>query len=143
MFKNLIGGLAGAIALNLVHQLAKKMDPDAPEVDKIGEEALSKMITAVGYTPPVGRALFQATLASDIAANAIYYSLIGQGDKKHLVLRGAVFGAAAGIGALKLTKPLGLDDVPVNKSKKTQVMTVGWYLFGGLATALTIRALKK
>ena len=71
MFKNLIGGLAGAIALNLVHQLAKKMDPDAPEVDKIGEEALSKMITAVGYTPPVGRGLFQATLASDFAAKAI------------------------------------------------------------------------
>jgi hypothetical protein len=141
MVKNLIGGLAGAIALNAVHQLAKKIDPDAPEINKIGEEALSKTILAAGYTPPVGKALFKATLASDVAANAIYYSLIGQGGKKHLMLRGALLGAAAGVGALKLAKPMGLDDKPVNKTGKTKLMTVGWYLLGGMVTALTIKAL--
>jgi hypothetical protein len=143
MLKNLIGGLAGALALNLIHQFAKKVHADAPEVDKIGEEALSKAVTAAGYTPPVGQALFNATLAADIAANTLYYSLIGCGSRKNLLLRGAMLGAAAGIGALTLTKPLGLDDTPVNKNCKAQTMTVGWYLLGGVVAALTIDALKR
>lgn len=143
MFKSLAGGLAGALALNLIHQLAKKVDPDAPQVDKIGAEALSETMRAAGQTPPEGRALFNATLASDIAANTIYYSLIGGGRRKHLLRRGVIMGAAAGIGALTLTKPLGLDDEPVNKSGKTQTMTVAWYLLGGVVAALTIDALGK
>ncbi len=143
MFKNLIGGLAGAVALNLIHQIAKRIDPEAPEVDKIGEEALSKTILAAGYRPPVGDALFRATLASDVAANAIYYSLVGQGSRKHLLLRGMTLGTIAGIGALKLTAPMGLDDTPVKKTARTKVMTVAWYLLGGVVAALTIGALKK
>jgi len=143
MLKSLIGGLAGAIALNVIHQLAKKMDPDAPQIDKIGEEALAETMLAAGQTPPEGKALFNATLASDIAANTIYYSLIGCGSRKHLLRRGVMMGAAAGIGALTLTKPLGLDDEPVKKSSKTQAMTVGWYLLGGVVAALTMEALRK
>ncbi len=143
MIRNLIGGLAGAVTLNLVHQLAKKLDPDAPEIDKIGEEALSKTILAAGYSPPVGKTLFNATLASDVAANAVYYSLIGKGGKKHLLLRGTFWGAIAGMGALKLTRPMGLNDKPVNKNRKAQIMTISWYIIGGIVTALTLKAIGK
>ena len=141
--KNILGGLAGAIVLNVVHQLAKKVDKDAPQMDKIGEEALSKSIKTVGYDPPKGDKLFLTTLISDVVANASYYSLIGKGKKEHLLLRGIVFGAVAGIGALNLTKPLGLNDRPVNKNNKTKAMTIGWYILGGLATALTLKLLKR
>jgi len=139
--KNMLGGFAGAIVLNVVHQLAKKVDKDAPQIDKIGGEALSKSIKRVGYDPPKGNKLFLATLVSDVIANATYYSLIGKGKKKNLLLRGIVYGAVAGIGALKLTKPIGLDDQPVNKTNKTKAMTIGWYILGGVTTAIALKLL--
>jgi hypothetical protein len=141
--KNMLGGMIGAIALNAIHQVAKRIDPEAPEIDKIGEQALSKTIRATGNEPPHGNNLFLATLGSDIAANAMYFSLTGIGGKKNMLLRGAVLGAAAGIGTLQLTKPLGLDDAPVKKSMRTQVMTVSWYLLAGLITAGVLKAIKK
>lgn len=137
----MLGGLAGAIALNVVHQIAKKVDKDAPQIDKIGEEAVSKSIKRVGYNPPKGNKLFMATLVSDVIANATYFSLIGNGNKGNLFLRGIVYGTMAGIGALKLTKPLGLDDQPVNKTNKTKAMTIGWYLLGGIVTVMTLKLL--
>jgi len=137
----MLGGLAGAIVLNVVHQFAKKVDKDAPQIDKIGEEALSKSIKSVGYDPPKGDKLFLATLVSDVITNATYYSLIGKGKKKNLLLRGIVYGAVAGMGALQLPKPMGLDDQPVNKTNKTKAMTIGWYILGGIATAMTLKLL--
>ena len=141
--KNLLGGLAGAIALNLLHETYKRIDAKAPRIDLVGEEALSKAIELTGKQPPTGNNLYTATLAADIASNALYYSLIGNGDKRNILLRGAVFGMAAGVGALVLTKPVGLSDAPVTRTGKTKVLTVAWYLTGALVTALTIRALDK
>jgi hypothetical protein len=141
--KNMLGGLIGAIALNVVHQVAKHYTSDAPEVDKIGEEALTKAFKSVHVQPPDGEHLFLATLGGDLLANAAFYSLIGRGNTKHLLLRGVAFGAAAGIGALTLTKPMGLNDDPVNESGKRQAMTIGWYLLGGIVTALAIRSMGK
>ena len=141
--KNLLGGLAGALALNLLHETYKRFDDDAPRVDLIGEEALSKIIKKTGNEPPKGNDLYTATLAGDIFSNALYYSLIGYGKKKNIISRGAVLGVVAGVGALTLTKPLGLNDAPVNRSSKTKVLTVAWYLAGAVITAFTIRALDK
>jgi len=141
--KNLLGGLAGAIVLNVVHQLAKKVDKDAPHINKIGEEALSKSVKSVGYKPPKGDKLFLATLLSDVVANSIFYSTIGKGNRKNLLLRGIVYGAVAGIGALTLPEPLGLNDEPVNKTNKTKAITVALYVLGGAVTAVTLKLLKK
>ena len=134
--KSILSGVAGAIVLNVVHQLVKKVDKDAPHIDKIGEEGLSKSIKTVGYEPPRGNKLFAATLVGDLVANSIYYSLIGKGKRENLLLRGIVYGAVAGIGALTLTKPMGLDDRPVNRTTKTKAMTIGWYVLGGVVTGL-------
>ena len=143
LIKNLIGGLVGAVALNILHESMKRLDHDAPRIDLVGEEALSRSITGLGGEPPEGDALFAATLAGDLVSNALYYSLIGIGKKKNLLWRGAGYGLAAGIGALTLTKPMGLRDAPITKTQKTKVMTVTWYLFGGLVSALTIRGLRR
>lgn len=140
---NLIGGLAGAIALNIIHQAAKKIDHDAPRVDLVGEEAVKKGLNYIGVEPPKGDKLFATTLAGDIISNAIYYSAIGVGKDKNLLFRGIAYGLSAGIGALTLTKPMGLSDAPITKTPQTKVMTVAWYLLGGIATALTIKALRK
>jgi hypothetical protein len=142
IFKNIIGGLAGAVALNIIHQTVKAFDHQAPRVDLVGEEALTKGMEAMGLTPPTGNALFAATLAGDIISNALYYSTIGFGKRKYLLLRGTAIGIAAGVGALKLTEPMGLSDAPITRTDETKVMTVAWYTIGGIVTALTIRALR-
>jgi hypothetical protein len=69
--------------------------------------------------------------------------MIGLGGRKNLLAKGAAFGLAAGVGALVFTKPLGLNDRPVNKSTETKLLTVGYYLLGGIVAALTIKALTK
>jgi hypothetical protein len=141
--QNLIGGLAGALALNIIHQTAAHFDPDAPKVDLIGQEALSKGLKELHIDPPKGNKLFAGALGADLAGNALYYSLIGGGEDKDLIKRGAAYGLLAGVSALTLTEPLGLDDEPVIKTTSTMVMTVSWYLVGGLVTALTIKALRR
>ncbi|RZA01439.1 MAG: hypothetical protein EOP47_10655 [Sphingobacteriaceae bacterium] len=141
--QNLLGGLAGAVALNIVHQTAKAIDHDAPRVDLIGEEAVSKGLKQIGVEPPKGNKLFAATLAGDLISNAIYYSAIGLGKNSNLLFRGAAYGLSAGLGALTLPQPMGLSDAPVTKTQQTKAMTVAWYLLGGVVTALTIKALRK
>lgn len=69
--------------------------------------------------------------------------MIGAGKDKYLLFRGIASGLSAGIGALTLTKPMGLSDAPITKTPQTKVMTVAWYLLGGVVTALTIKALRK
>jgi hypothetical protein len=97
---------------------------------------------AAGLTPPTGNALFVATLAGDVVSNALYYSTIGLVKNKHLLLCGAALGTAAGLGALELTKPMGLSDAPVTRTNETKILTVAWYTIGGLVAALTIKALR-
>jgi len=139
---NIAGGLAGALALNILHETVKHLDKDAPRVDLVGEEALSDIIKYTGHEPPKGKKLYAATLAGDIVSNALYYSAIGLGNKKDMIWRGAGYGLMAGAGAVFLTKPLGLNEKPVARTTKTKVLTATWYLFGGLVTALAIRGLK-
>jgi hypothetical protein len=140
--QNLLGGLAGAIALNILHESGKRLIPNAPRIDLVGEEALSKTMAWMGHVPPTGHKLFMATLGADVSSNALYYSMIGQGKDKHLLLRGAALGLAAGVGALKLTEPAGLDDTPITRTTTSQVLTVSLYLTGGLVAAIVIKALR-
>ena len=141
--KNMVAGLAGALVLNLLHESARHLSPSAPRVNKVGEEALSKSLKTINIDPPKGKKLFGLTLASDLLSNAAYFSMVGSGKEENILLRGAGFGLAAGIGALTLTKPLGLDDSPVNRSLQTQLMTVAWYTLGGLAAAFVAQKISE
>ena len=140
---NLAGGLTGAVMLNIIHETYKRMDHDAPRIDLVGEEVISEGLKHIEPHPLAGNALYTATLVSDLVSNALYFSFIGYGDKKYLILRGLGFGFAAGVGAVKLTKPLGLSDAPVTRTDKTKALTVAWYIAGGLAAALIIKTLSK
>ena len=142
-FKNLLGGFAGAIALNILHETYRRLDHDAPRIDLIGEEALSKSLLYVGVDPPKGNARYTATLAGDLISNSLYFSMIGVGNQKFTILRGIAYGFSAGVGALKLPNSLGLKDAPVTKTDKTKILTVGWYILGGIVAALAINKLKK
>ena len=141
--QNLLGGLAGATALTITHQLLSRFDKDAPRLDIVGEEAVAKGIAATGAEPPSGNTLTGLTLAGDIGANSGYYTMIGQGEDQNLLWRGLGYGVMAGIGALSLPAPMGLDDEPVARTTKTKIMTMGLYVLGGLVTALALKALRK
>ncbi len=138
-----IGGLAGAAVLNIVHQTVKHFLNSAPRIDLVGEQALNKTLKLAGAKPLKGDTLLASTLAADVVSNAAYYSLIGIGGRKNLMTKGAALGLAAGIGALALTRQLGLNDTPITKNAETKLLTVGYYLIGGLVAALTIKALSK
>ncbi len=140
---NWVGGLTGAVALNLIHQAVKLVDADAPRVDLLGEEAFSKGLVGVGIDPPKGKRLFAATLAGDIVSNAAYYSTIGIGKDQNLLARGATLGVLAGLGAVALPKRMGLNDAPVTRTRKTTFLTVSWYVIGGLVAASAIRPLRR
>lgn len=131
------GGFAGAAALTLLHETLRRVNTDAPRMDKLGIEAISKSLQAVNAPIPEEDILFKITMAGDIITNSLYYSLAALGDEKKVVLRGLFLGLAAGFGAVYLPKPLGLNESTSNRTTETKLLTVGLYLAGGLVASVT------
>lgn len=139
MLKALGSGLVGACALTLVHEAARRYIDDAPRMDVVGMRALSRGLRAVDIDPPIP--LHEAALVGDIAANSLYYGLVGLGEPKDGVRNGALLGLAAGVAAVYLPEPLGLGRQPAKNSAETDLLTVAWYLLGGLAAGAAYQAL--
>jgi len=140
---SIASGLAGATALTLLHESIRRVDPDAPRMDLLGMNALSNILKSMHTKPPTSNKLYWITMAGDMVSNSVYYSAVGIGDKKNVWLRGAFLGLSAGIGAVLLPKPLGLNESYSNRTTETKVLTVGLYLFGGLLTAAVCTLLAK
>lgn len=136
------GGLAGACALTIVHELVKRAVPAAPRMDLLGMTAIAKVLKSFGKNPPRERSLYYITMAGDIVSNSLYYSLAGVGKKKNSILRGTLLGLAAGLGAILLPKPMGLNPSYSSRTVQTQVMTVAWYTLGGFVSALIMNKLE-
>jgi len=129
---SLMSGIAGAVALTAVHQAARAVTDSAPRMDVVGMRALSRGAQAAGTEAPQShKGLYRATLAGDLICNSAYYSLATT------YTRGAVMGLLAGLGALVLPQRLGLGIPPKSELLSNQVMTVAWYVIGGLAAAAT------
>ncbi|MDO7742726.1 MAG: hypothetical protein MUP99_03100 [Pedobacter sp.] len=141
--KNLIAGAAGAIALNVLHETLKKESDDVPRVDLLGEDAVQKVLKYFGSSVPDKASLYKTTLAGDLISNTLYYSLIGAGNRKYLWPKAVFLGLTAGIGAVKLPEPMGLDPEPVIKTDQVKVLTVGYYIFGAIVTGLVLNLLNK
>ena len=135
--KALAAGLAGALALTGIHQLAQKLTAKAPRMDVLGERAIVRSAEAVGAPIPVEPSLYRMALAGDIVANSAYYSMIACGRDPRIWTRAVTMGVAAGVGALALPRHLGLGDPPHSSSGANRIMTVAWYLVGALTTAAT------
>jgi len=136
----LAAGAVGAVTLTTVHQLARRFTEDAPRMDVVGGRAIERGVLAAGAEPPAGESLKRWALAGDLLSNTAYYSLIAYGRDPHVWRRAAALGLAAGAGALVLPRRMGLGDPPHSDSLANQVMTVGWYLIGGLAAAAASRS---
>jgi hypothetical protein len=134
--------LAGACALTLTHELIRRNVPGAPRMDRLGMEALAKILGGLGKRVPPRRTLFLLTMAGDVLANTLYYSSTGLGRPQGNALRGTMLGLAAGIGAVVLPKHMGLSNAPSNRTSATKIMTVGLYLVGGVVTSIVLNALE-
>jgi|GEM_PF-162458 len=141
--KELIAGVIGAVALNLLHEIMKRFITDAPRIDELGKESINKSLDKLHLNQLKGDPLYLTTLVSDVVSNSLYYSLIPNEQFKILWPKSVLYGLAAGIGALVLPKKLGLQSKPVTHTKQTKILTVGYYVFGALVTAVTYSLLKR
>jgi hypothetical protein len=137
----LLSGLAGATALTVIHESARRIRGDAPRMDTLGRRSIARGMEAAGLEPPADDRLQVAALAGDVVSNSLYYSLIGLGGPSGSLARGAALGAVAGLGAVALPPLMGLGHRPGARTVPTAVMTFGWYLAGGLAAAAAYQRL--
>ena len=143
MLRTLASGVAGAVAVNLVHETARRAIPRAPRMDVIGRRGIAKTAYALGVEPPHGGRLQAVTFAGDVVSNSLYYSLIGLGSDhaRPTWRRGLLLGLAAGLGAVFLPPVIGLGRQPGHRGLLTHLLTVTWYTIGGLVAAGVLRAL--
>ena len=137
------GGLAGAAAVTLLHESVKRVVPKAPRMDLLGMNAISKGLNAAGIKTPSNTKLFALALTGDLLANSLYYSIAGIGNEKNIWWRSAALGLAAGVGAVMLPGPLGLNEKHSNRTTATKLMTIGLYVTGALVTTAVVRLLAK
>jgi hypothetical protein len=143
LIKNLTAGFLGAVALNMLHETLRKNETNVPKVNLLGEEAINKTLIGIGQQPITDKEeLYKTTLKADLISNAMYYSLIG-GKSKYIWPKAILFGLTAGIGAVKLPKPLGLNPEPVAATNQMKALTIGYYLFGALVTGAVLKTLTK
>ena len=129
---SLVSGMAGAAALTVVHQAARALSDSAPRMDVVGMRALARGSEALDTDrPQTHKGLYRAALAGDLICNSAYYSLAST------YTRGTVMGLLAGAGALMLPQRMGLGAPPRSELLSNRVMTVAWYLIGGLVAAGT------
>lgn len=135
-----VSGIAGAAALTAIHQLGAKWLRDAPRMDIVATRGLKRVF---GMTrQPMGTArAHRLALAGDLLANSVYYALVAA-SPRGAWWRGTLLGAGAGAGALLLPARLGLGEPPHAESARNRVLTVAWYLAGGLAAAAVASALR-
>ena len=139
---SMIAGVAGAAALTAVHQLARHRLSNAPRMDVLGNRAIARLLDRP-LTGPASADLERLSLGGDLLANSLYYALVGRTSRPNVWQRGAGLGVAAGVGALLLPERLGLGRPPHSDSAANQVMTVAWYVIGGLAAACTFEWLDR
>ncbi|WP_046244028.1 hypothetical protein [Hymenobacter terrenus] len=142
LLTSLAAGLTGAVALTLLHETARRLRPgDAPRMDVLGMRGLRKILQKADAPQPADDTLFNVMMAGDILSNGLYYSLVG--NSRRALQRGLLLGLVAGAGGVLLPGPLGLGEVPSNRTPQTQAMTIAWYTVGGLVAGVVARALRQ
>lgn len=138
--KNAVGGLAGAAALTLINQGVSKFDKDAPRLDLLGMNAVAKFAKP---RLPVLTNLFPIAIGGDLISNSLYYAMAKGETRQSTYWRGALLGLGAGLGAISIPQKLGMASGAVSRKPKTKLLTVAWYVIGGLVAAAAINLLHK
>ncbi len=140
--ESVTSGLAGSVALTLLHQVIKNKVSHAPRMDKLGMQALEKTMDKAGLYVPSKDKLYKNTLAGDLAANTSYYSLVGL-TPGNSITTGVIIGALAGIGAIGLPGKMGLNQQYSGETTKTKILTIALYVSAGLIAGLVYKFMAK
>src|SRR5690348_14053456 len=105
----LASGAAGALALTTVHQAAQRRLENAPRMDVVAMRGLDRVLPGNYHH---SRRLQRLALAGDLVANSLYYAAIPAPSRAATWWRAALFGTAAGVGALLLPERIGLGTPP-------------------------------
>lgn len=135
MYKKMIAGFAGAVALNILHEVIRKNFKNVPHINEVGEEALLKITDHTSLEIKGENNLYATTLAGDIISNGLYYATTAT-DKD------LASGLIAGIGAVALPQKMGLNDAPVAENFQKKAMTIGYYVFGAIVTKFVYNKIK-
>lgn len=133
-----LGGVAGACALTLINYAIQKIDKKAPRLDLLRMNVLAKVAKS---RLPVFNRIFPLALSGDIVSNALYYTMAKGKTRQQTLLRGAILGLGAGIGAVAVTT-LPLGNPPAHRRAGEKLFTVTWYVIGGLVAASVINLLE-
>ena len=136
---SLLGGLAGAAALTLLNEAAKKINADAPRLDLLGQNALAKFMKGNDMISKTAKQVFP--LAGDLISNSLFYGMSRGDSPSNTIMRGTLLGLSAGVGAVALPETLGLEQKFTDRTNQTKLMTIGWYVVGGLVAAAVINAI--
>jgi hypothetical protein len=143
ILSSIAGGLAGAIAVTLLNEVVKRFDPDAPRLDLLGMNAVSKGFNEANENVPARKDQYKYSLIADLVGNTLFFAMAGKGSSKKALAKGSLLGLTAGLGAVFTPEPLGLDAKQTNRTAKTQLMTVAYYLIGGLVAGAVGKMLVK
>ena len=139
-----LSGLAGAFTVTVLNEAVRRAAPRiAPRMEILGMRAAKAGFEAANIEVPPRRELIKETLAAEVVSNSAYYSLVGLVDPEDAIVTGTALGLAAGVGAVLLPGPMGLGEEPSARTPATIVMTVAWYLAGGLAAGMIWNAVGK
>ncbi len=138
ILRTLASGFVGSAALTALHQVGKRVLPDAPRLDQLGERAVSQGLHLLGMHAPRGKKLFRSALLLDLLSNGLTYAVLSKGWK-----RGTLFGGALGLAAVFLPAKLGLGGRQRRLTSRGKWLTVGYYAFGGYVASLARRSMEK
>lgn len=135
----LIAGLAGAAVVTILNETMRRVDDDAPRLEKLGMDAANKLFDKAGQASPTGEKLYWGTMAADLLMNGLYYAAAASGSNKAASTTG--LGLLAGLGSVFLPKKMGLVSAPTTRTNKTKAMSTAYYLLGSWVAGMVAQTL--
>ncbi|HEV7332455.1 MAG TPA: hypothetical protein VGN63_15565 [Flavisolibacter sp.] len=139
------GGLAGASTISLLGETLRNFDGHTSDSKKIKGKNLKKLFKKASSQKPMKAAKQFIGLAGDLLGSTAFLRFTSLGKRKHAMLRGAILGTAAGLGAVflndhqqkeKTKKINGHEGYPSTEMARTPVVQkaveVGLFTLGGL-----------
>lgn len=141
---SLLGGLAGALTLTALNEVMKRIDHSTPHPNLLGRNAVARIVKGAGLSSIAAKGKLKPMAATgELITNSLYFGMAEASNPAKTVARGMLLGFAAGMGALTLSKPLGLDARDRETSAATKALTVAWYVTGGLVAAGVMNLITK
>jgi len=123
-----------------IHESARRLIPRASRLDSLGRQGLVRVIRGFGARAPGRDELQAVALVGDLVGNAgLFAAALAVSSPRSAPVRGAMVGVLAGLATLMVPPQLKIGPRPGQLPPVTRVMTVGFYVGGGLVAGLVAR----